>query len=49
MKTKTKIMISVDAGALQKFDNMLKTRMIPRSRLIDQMMKNELENWENKR
>ncbi|MCD4822598.1 MAG: hypothetical protein K8R11_11155 [Methanococcoides sp.] len=45
---KKKIVISVDHDVLVDFDNAIEKRMIPRSRYLNKLMKEEIKKLENK-
>lgn len=48
MKSKEQITITVDKDVLAKFDDMAGSRLIARSKLINQLMKNECNRFTNR-
>lgn len=42
---KTKITITVDADILENFDELSGSKLIPRSTYLNELMKNEYNNW----
>lgn len=48
MKSKEQITITVDKDVLAKFDDMAESRLIARSKLINQLMKNENSKFTNR-
>ncbi|OJH48768.1 ribbon-helix-helix protein, CopG family [Methanohalophilus portucalensis] len=46
---KQRITITVDEDILPIFDEMANERMIAKSRLINQLIKNEIDKWKNTR
>ncbi|WP_410509746.1 hypothetical protein RSJ42_05880 [Methanosarcina hadiensis] len=42
---KTKITITVDADILENFDKLSGSKLIPRSTYVNELMKNEYNNW----